>query len=57
MWVASITSAGFIFGNLPVIQRNFHVVIIAIIVISILPMVLTWLKAKNDARRASVPGS
>jgi membrane-associated protein len=51
-WVALFVFGGYFFGNLPVIRRNFTVVIIAIIFISVLPGVIEYLrqrrkKAKN----------
>jgi membrane-associated protein len=51
-WVLSITIAGAIFGNLPVIKRNFHIVIVAIIVISVLPIVIEVWKARREAKKA-----
>ena len=39
LWVSSFTTAGYVFGNIPVIKRNFHIVIIAIVLISIFPMI------------------
>lgn len=53
-WVAGITIAGYVFGNLPVIQRNFHIVILAIIVISALPAMLAWFKSRRDTSAAKV---
>jgi membrane-associated protein len=46
-WVLSFLFAGYWFGQLPAIKRNFHVVIVAIIVISILPMVFEYLRARR----------
>ena len=42
--------AGYFFGRIPIVQKNFETVILAIIVISLLPMVVEWLRAR--ARRA-----
>jgi len=39
-WVMICTWAGFFFGELPWVKRNFEVVVLAIIVISVLPMVV-----------------
>ena len=36
-WVASFLLAGYFFGQLPFVKRNFHLVILAIIVISVIP--------------------
>lgn len=48
-WVLSITIAGAVFGNLPVIKRNFHIVILAIIVISVVPVVIEAWKARKES--------
>jgi membrane-associated protein len=40
LWVVGLTLLGFLFGNIPAIKNNFEKVIIAIILISILPMVI-----------------
>jgi membrane-associated protein len=46
-WVLSLLFAGYWFGQLPTVKRNFHVVILAIIVISLMPMVFEWLRARR----------
>ncbi|MBI5434742.1 MAG: DedA family protein [Planctomycetes bacterium] len=47
LWVGLIVTAGNLFGNLPVIKRNFHLVIVGIIVISVLPAAIEVLKARS----------
>ncbi|MBK6941074.1 MAG: DedA family protein [Planctomycetes bacterium] len=56
VWVFSLTWAGYFFGNMEIVKKNFSTVILAIIVISILPLVIEWWKAKRNAK-ASTPGS
>lgn len=51
-WVAIFTLLGFFFGNIPFVQHNFELVIIAIIVISVIPAVIEVLKARAEARAA-----
>ena len=46
-WVLSFLLAGYFFGQIPTIQRNFHVVIVAIIVISVLPIVFEFVRARR----------
>lgn len=41
-WVTLFVYGGYFFGNLPLIKRNFHIAIIAIIVLSILPIIVEW---------------
>jgi membrane-associated protein len=47
LWITSFSIAGYLFGNIPVIKRNFTLVIFAIIIISILPPVIAVLKQKT----------
>jgi membrane-associated protein len=51
-WVAAFVYGGFYFGNLPVVKRNFEIVILAIIVISVLPGVIEYLRARRPSARA-----
>lgn len=39
-WVALFLTAGHFFGNLPVVKTNFHIVIVAIIIISVIPVLV-----------------
>ena len=51
LWVAVCLFAGYFFGNLPFVQQNFSVVILAIIFISVLPGVFELARHKMEARR------
>ena len=51
-WVALFTLAGYFFGKIPFVRRNFEFVIIAIILISVMPILYEWLKAKVKNRQA-----
>jgi membrane-associated protein len=48
-WVGSLTLAGYWFGNLPWIQQNLTLVIVAIIAISLLPVFFGWLQHRKAA--------
>ncbi len=50
LWVFSITLAGYFFGGLPIVEKNFGLVVIAIIIISILPAVFEYIKARREAQ-------
>ena len=54
VWVALFTFAGYFFGNIPFVRDNFELVIIAIIFISILPMVYEWWKSRREANNLLV---
>jgi membrane-associated protein len=43
-WVVLFVLGGYYFGNLPLVKRNFTFVIMAIIVISVIPAVVEWLR-------------
>lgn len=54
LWVSIFLFLGYFFGNLPFVQENFSIVVIAIIIISVLPMVYEfvkerWLSSKAEA--------
>lgn len=53
-WVSIFLSAGYFFGNLPAVKRNFHIVIVAIIVISALPAFLEAYKARKESRASQI---
>ena len=51
-WVASFVLAGYFFGNVPAIKSNFHYVIVAIIVLSVMPPIFEYLRARREQRVA-----
>ncbi len=53
LWVSLFTLAGYFFGNMEFIQKNFHYVIFAIVGLSIVPMIFEYLQSK---RHKDVPG-
>jgi membrane-associated protein len=54
-WVALFTLGGYFFGNLPFVQDNFSFVIIAIIIISVMPAVIEFLKSRRKPKQESQP--
>lgn len=50
-WVAIFTYAGYFFGDLPFVQENLKLLIVAIIFISILPAVVEVVRAKMKSRK------
>jgi len=49
VWVFSFILAGYFFGNLPIVKRNFHIVIFGVIGVSALPIIVPWIKSKLKA--------
>jgi membrane-associated protein len=50
-WVALFTLAGYFFGNIPFIRENFEFVIVAIILISVVPIFIEWWKARRESKQ------
>ncbi len=52
LWVILFITGGYFFGNLPMVKRNFTLVIMAIIVISVLPVLIegyrSWKSGKAN---------
>lgn len=48
VWVALFTLSGFFFGNLPPVKENLGFIILAIIFVSLLPILFEYLKAKKE---------
>ncbi len=53
LWITSCVMAGYFFGNIPFVKKNFSIVIFAIIGISVLPMAIHILKDWRQKRRAA----
>ena len=52
VWIALFTYSGFWFGNQPFVQKNFKLVILAIIILSVLPIVFEAWRAWKETRLA-----
>ena len=46
VWVFGFTLLGFFFGNIPVVKENFSIVVLAIVALSVAPMVYEVVKSK-----------
>lgn len=48
-WVAICCGGGYFFGNIPFVKEHFSAVVLGIIVISLIPAVIGWLKGRRPA--------
>ncbi len=56
LWVGIFLALGYFFGNIPFVQKNFELVIIAIILISVVPAIYEIIKAKLEKKNeAKIP--
>jgi membrane-associated protein len=46
VWVVTFLFGGYLLGNLPAVKHNFHIVVVAIIIVSVMPAVFEFAKAK-----------
>jgi len=49
-WVSICCVAGYFFGNIPAVKKNFELVVIGIILVSALPAVSEFLKARREKK-------
>lgn len=54
LWVGICVAAGYLFGNLDIVKNNFSLVILAIIFVSILPIIVEFVRARLSAKRSVV---
>lgn len=54
-WVSLFLLGGYYFGNIAIIKTNFHLVIVAIVFISVLPMAFEWIAARRRPSQSIIP--
>jgi membrane-associated protein len=50
VWVSLFVSLGYFFGNIPAVKRNFSLVILGIIFLSVLPIVIEFYKGWREKK-------
>jgi len=53
LWVSICVFAGYFFGNLPFVKKNFSLVILAIVVISVMPALIEFVRHRAERKRAA----
>jgi membrane-associated protein len=51
LWVGICVGAGYAFGQVPIIKENFSLVALGIVAVSMIPMVIEWVKHKRKGQR------
>jgi membrane-associated protein len=51
LWVVLLMGSGRLFGGIPWVRKNFEMVVVAIIFISILPMIIEFIRAKAKSKK------
>jgi membrane-associated protein len=50
VWVSICIGAGYVFGNVPIVKENFSLVTIGIVMVSVLPMVIEFIRYRRGPR-------
>ncbi len=51
LWIASFSTVGYLFGNIPVIKHNFTLVVFGIIIVSLLPMIIAFIRHRFSTNK------
>ena len=50
LWIGLLVYAGFLFGNIPWVKENLSLIVVAIVVVSLIPAVTTYVKERRGAK-------
>ena len=53
LWISTFVFAGYFFGNIPFVKNNFTMVIMAIIVLSVAPAIIHFVRSKLQSKSAT----
>jgi membrane-associated protein len=54
-WVTSMTMAGYLLGNVDFVRKNFEKVVVVIVLVSLLPVIIEFVKSRRHATPAAAP--
>ncbi len=49
-WVALCLGSGYAFGNIPLVKKNFSLVILGIVVVSVMPVIVEYVRSRRAPR-------
>lgn len=50
IWVTGLSLLGYFFGNIPIVKENFEIVILGIIFVSILPIIIEFIRHRRKKK-------
>lgn len=53
LWVALMLGSGWLLGQVPFVKERFEIIVIGIVIVSVLPMVVEWWKARGAKAEAA----
>ena len=54
-WISSLVYAGYLFGNIPWVKQNLTLIVFAIVVVSLIPAVSTFVKERRARKNPPAP--
>ena len=51
-WVAALLYGGYLFGNIPWVKDNLAYIVLAIVAVSVMPIVIQWLRERREGKQA-----
>ncbi|HRI30514.1 MAG TPA: VTT domain-containing protein, partial [Candidatus Kapabacteria bacterium] len=51
LWIISLSLAGYFFGNIEIVKKNFSLVVIGIIILSIVPAIVEYISHKRQSKQ------
>jgi membrane-associated protein len=55
-WILLTIGAGYLFGNIPFVQKHFELVVLAIVAVSLAPAVVEFVRERGRTERAKLAG-
>jgi len=52
LWISSMSLCGYFFGNIPWVEQHFEAVVVGIIALSVLPMIIAFLRHRFGRKKA-----
>jgi membrane-associated protein len=57
LWVVSVLLAGYKFGQIPFVNKNFELVVVVIVVVSVVPVIFQWWRSRSRGQRSFESGA
>ena len=52
LWVTTMLGSGYMLGQVPWVKEHFEAIVIAIVIISVMPMVIEYFKVRAEKKAA-----
>lgn len=53
LWAVCVTLSGYFLGNIPIVKSNIEVILILIVLVSVIPIGIEWIRHRREKRAAS----